>query len=92
MLKPIACQKEFIKSCNSITDGAIHQGQLRAGNLVSVDHFEYRLKGRTYQSMCRMTADRYVGGCIFVDSMSSFLHVEHQLGFSGLEIVVIINS
>ena len=34
-----------------------------------------------------MTSDKYVGGCIFIDSMSSFLHVEHQLGFSGSEII-----
>ena len=34
-----------------------------------------------------ITTDKYVGGCIIVDLMSSFLHVEHQLGFSGSETI-----
>ena len=76
-----------IQSKNPKTDGAIHQGHLMAVNLVLVDHFESRLKGRTYESMGCMTADKYVGGCICVDSTSSFLHVEHQLGFSGSETI-----
>ena len=54
---------------------------------MSVDHFESRLKGWTYESMGGMTADKYVGGCIFVNSMSSFRHVEHQLDFSGSETI-----
>ena len=53
--------------------------------MVSVDHFESRLEGRMYSSLGGLTSNKYVGGCIFVDSMSSFLHVEHQLGFSSSE-------
>ena len=79
--------KGAIHTPNPETDGAIHDGNLRAGNLVSVDHFESRLKGRTYKSLGGMTSEKYVGGCIFVDSMSSFLHVEHQLGFSSSETI-----
>ena len=36
--------KGSIKTANPNTDGAIHVNQLRAGNLVSCDHFESRLK------------------------------------------------
>ena len=79
--------KGSVHKPNPETDGAIHDGNLRAGNLVSVDHFESRLKGRTYKSLGGMTSEKYVGGCIFVDSMSSFLHVEHQLGFSSSETI-----
>ena len=32
-------------------------------------------------------ADKYVGCYIFVDSMSTFIHVEHQLGFSGSDTI-----
>ena len=75
--------KGAIQSTNPDTNGAIHEGHLRAGNLVTVDHFESRLKGRTYESMGGMNADKNVGGFILANSMSSFCHVEHQLGFSG---------
>ena len=35
----------------------------------------------------RANSDQYVGGCIFVDHMSSYIHNEHQLGFSGSETI-----
>ena len=76
-----------IQSTHLKTDGAIHQGHLRADSLVSVDHFESRLKIQTYESMGGVTADKYVVGCIFVDSMSFFLYVELQLRFSGSETI-----
>ena len=69
------------------TYGAIQDGHFRADNLVSVYHFEYRLKGIAYKSYGGSTADKYVGGCIFLDSMSSLLHVEHQLGVSGTDTI-----
>ena len=73
--------KGSIKTDDTNTDGAIHVNQLRVGKLVSSDHFESILKGRTYKSMGELNADTYLGGYIFVDSMISFLHVEHQLSF-----------
>ena len=39
--------KGSIKAINPDTDRAIHVNQLRSGNMVSADHFESRLKGRT---------------------------------------------
>jgi hypothetical protein len=74
-------------SSNPVTDGALKANHLRAGAAVSVDHFESRLKGRTYTSFGRTTSDQYVGGCIFVDHMSGYMHVEPQLGFSSSETV-----
>jgi hypothetical protein len=58
-----------------------------AGVRVSVDHFESRLLGRTFDSNGKASSATYKGGCIFVDHCSSFLHVEHQLGFSAVETV-----
>jgi hypothetical protein len=72
---------------NSMTDGALKANHLRAGAAISVDHFESRLKGRTYTSFGKTTSDQYVGGCIFVDHMSGYIHVEPQLGFSSSETV-----
>ena len=70
-----------VKSKRENTDGDIYDGNLRAGNLVSVDHFESRLKGRTYISRSDLAAETYVGGCVFVDPMSSLLYVERQFEF-----------
>ena len=72
---------------NIDTDGSLKVNDLRAGSSVSVDHFESRLKGRTYTSFGKTTSDQYVGGCTFVDHMSGYVHVEHQLGFSGSETI-----
>ena len=58
------------QSVRETADGAIHDGHLKAGNLVSADHFESRLKGRTYDSYGGVSSEKYVGRYIFVDSVS----------------------
>ena len=89
---------EYSKAHRKPTKGHIHKsderfnGHLKAGDLrpgasVSADHFESRIKGRTLTSFGRPTSDQYVGGCIFVDHMSGYIHVEHQVGFSSIETI-----
>jgi hypothetical protein len=75
------------QSTNSLTDGALKANHLQAGAGILVDHFESRLKGCTFTSLGRTTSDEYVGGCIFVDHMSGYIHVEPQLGFSSSETI-----
>jgi hypothetical protein len=72
---------------NDVSDGALKVNCLHPGAQVSADHFESRLKGRTYSSFGKTTSDQFVGGCIFVDHMSGYVHVEHQLGFSSSETI-----
>ena len=66
-------------------------GVLRAGNLlpgqeVSVDHFVSSVRGRLFTGYNRGSIeDRYVGGCIFVDHASSYIHVEFQSSLSSHE-------
>jgi len=43
--------------------------------------------GHTFDSYGGPSADKFVGGCIFVDHASGFLHVEHQVGFSAVETI-----
>ena len=69
------------QSTNRITDVAIKSEFLRSGARVSVDHFESRQKGITYTSFGKTTSNQYKGECAFFDAMSSYAHVEHQLGF-----------
>ena len=69
------------------SQGDLKKEHLRPGASVSVDHFESRIKGRTYTSYGRPTSEHYVGGCVFVDHMSGYIHIEHQLGFSSSETI-----
>ena len=64
-------------------EGDLKNNHLRPGDAVSSDHFKSRVKGRTLSSFGRSTSQQNVGGGLFVDHMSSYIHVEHQLGFSS---------
>lgn len=70
---------------NPNSDGALKWYHLCPGAAVSVDHFESRLQGRTYTSFGKATSGQYMGGYIFINHASGYLHVEHQLRFSASE-------
>jgi hypothetical protein len=72
---------------NEERDGALKSEHLDPGSRVSVDHFESRLLGRTRDSYCKPSSDNCIGGCIFVNHGTGYLHVEHQLGFSAVETI-----
>jgi hypothetical protein len=72
---------------NPERDGSLIAENLSTGHQVSVDHFESRVLGRTFDSYGKVSSDQYKGGCIFVDHGSGYLHVEHQLGFSAVETI-----
>ena len=78
-------RKERLRRKTTVVDksseGSLKDTNLCPGAAVSVDHFESRLKGRTYSSFGRSNSEQYVGGCIFVDHMSGYMHVKPQLGF-----------
>jgi hypothetical protein len=65
--------------------GALKVEHLKPGVQVSVDHFESRLLGRTFDSYGKATSSTFKGGCIFVDHSTGFMHVEHQVGFSAVK-------
>ena len=76
------------QSTNPHSDGSLRADAMRAGQAISVDHFESRLLGRTLTSYGKSASQhQYKGGCVFVDHMSSYIHVEHQLGFSSSETI-----
>ena len=54
---------------------------------VYVNNFESRLKGLTSNSFELSSFEQYVGGCIFVNPTSVYIHVENQLGFSASETI-----
>ena len=57
------------------------------GDVVSTDHFEQRIKGRTLSSFGRNTSQQYVRGYLFVDHMFSYIHVKDQLELSSSETI-----
>ena len=53
---------------------------LAPGQCISVDQYEYSVLGRRTSSRGGGTpSSKFVGGTIFVDHMSRFIHAEHQL-------------
>jgi hypothetical protein len=49
-----------------------------------VDHFISSVRGRLFEGYNRgRIEDRYVGGCIFVDHASSYIHIEFQSSLSS---------
>ena len=89
---------EYAKAHCWPTKGSIHQinpkteeysraGDLRARDAVLVDHFESQFKERAADSCDGLAINQYVSGCIFVDHISSYLHVEHQFRFLIIETI-----
>ena len=66
-------------------DGALKVDSLKPGIHVSVDHFESRVLGRTFDSYGKASSATYKGGCIFIDHCSGFVFIVDQLGFSAVE-------
>jgi hypothetical protein len=69
------------QTTNPLTDGALKAAHLRAGAAVSVDHFESRLKGRTYTSFGCTTSDQ---PCISWPELV-YLATKRVLGFAFVE-------
>ena len=59
--------KGTTRTPNVTRDGALKANDLCPGSTGLVDHFESRLKGRTFDSFGKATSDQYMGGYIFID-------------------------
>jgi hypothetical protein len=80
-------KKALTQIRNPERDEALKADHLSPGLRVSVNHFECRQRGRTCDSYGKASSKQYKGGCIFVDHASSYIHVEHQFGFSAVETI-----
>ena len=69
------------------SEGDLKNNHLRLGEATSTDHFESRIKGKILASFGRSTSQHYMGGCLFVDHMRSYIHAERQLWFSSPETI-----
>ena len=54
--------KGKIHTPNQVRDGTLKINDLKVGSTISVDHFESRLKGCTFDSYGKATSDKYIGG------------------------------
>jgi hypothetical protein len=67
--------------------GALKTGNLKVGARVSLDHFESRLVGITYDSYGKPSSTKFKGGDLYVEHASDLFHCEHQVGFSAGETI-----
>lgn len=65
------------------SEGDLNKDHLRPEASVLADHFESRIKGRTFSPFGRGTPEHYD----FVDHMIGYLQVEQQLDFSSTETI-----
>ena len=56
-----------------IKTGSLKVNDLRPGTTISVDHFESRVKGCTFDSFGKPTLDQFIGGYLFVDHASGYI-------------------
>jgi hypothetical protein len=69
-------------------DGALKKDNLRVGAEVSVDHFESRLRGRTYDSYGKkQPPHNMLGVASFFDHGYGYIQVRNQVGFSAVETI-----
>jgi hypothetical protein len=64
-------------------DGALKTGNLKVGARVSLDHFESRLLGRTYDSYGKPSSTKLKGGAHYVEHASGLVHCENEVGFTA---------
>lgn len=62
----------------------LHDGNLLPGAEESVDHFISSIKGQLFTGYDKGSNNRwYVGGCIFVDHSSNYIHIKFQSSLSS---------
>ena len=95
-VKPPMCAAcQYGKQCWSSTPGSgskpegvqgvTKQEATLPGQRIFVDHFYCSDPGRTWESKGKASSDHCVGGVIFMDSASSFMHVEFVEHFNTHE-------
>jgi hypothetical protein len=80
-------KKASVQTITSECDGALKSGDLKVGANMSVDHFEYRLLGKTYDSFGKPSSTLFLGGTLFLEHVSGLIHCEHHVGFSAVETI-----
>ena len=68
---------------------ALKHNQLVPGQQVSMDYFKVTGKGHLYNSMGKThEGNMYLGGCIFVDHATGYIHIEHLINFNTNETIL----
>ena len=56
--------------------------------MVSVEHYIFRAPGRLYHTKGKSdTSDMYSGGCVFIDHISGYVIIKHQVAINATETV-----
>ena len=68
--------------------GSLSKEKLSPGELVFSDQYESRLPGRAFTSKGLASSSlKYMGGTLFIDAASGFIHVSHQVGLTAAETI-----
>jgi hypothetical protein len=70
-------KKSSLQTKTTERDGALKTENLKVGARVSLDHFESRLLGRTYDSYGKPSSTKFKGGALYVEHASCLVHCEH---------------
>jgi hypothetical protein len=67
-------------------DGALKVGHLKPGDMVSIDQFVSKVRGRLPHTKGKEDSkDQYSGGTIYVDSASGYVFVDNQVSLNAAE-------
>jgi hypothetical protein len=83
----IRANKKSLQTKTTERDGALKTGNVKVGSRVSLDHFESRLLGRTYECYGKPSSTKFKGGSLYVEHASGIVHCEHQVVFSTRETI-----
>jgi hypothetical protein len=72
-------KKSTLQTKTTEIDESLKAGNTKFVSRVSVDYFESRLLGRTYDSFGKLSSTTFKGDALFVEHASSFAHCEHQV-------------
>ena len=59
---------------------------LLPGQMVSADHYISRAPGRLYHTKGKSDqSDMFSGGCVFIDHVSAYVRIKHQVAINSTE-------
>jgi hypothetical protein len=76
------------KTVKKVCEGELKKNTLAPGQLLFSDQYSRRIEGRAFGSRgADASSGKVQGGTIFCDTASSYLHVNHQVGFTAEETI-----
>ena len=73
---------------NPMKEQELKKDHLLPGKIVSADHYISRAPGRLYHTKGKSDqSDMFSGGCVFIDHVSGYVSIKHQVDINATETV-----